>query len=115
VRIFGQLFYKRSCLPILVMGLLALPAHGSCVLPLAPSKFPDGATATELELVTAMQTLKRYSMDVNNYLKCLEFEAGQQRLSRDDQAARHNAAVDGLQAITQKFNEQVRIFKARTG
>jgi hypothetical protein len=96
------------------MSLLALPAHGGCALPLAPSKFPDGATASEPELLAAMQTLKRYSIDVSNYLKCLEFEASQQRLSREDQAARHNAAVDGLQATSVKFNEQVRLFKART-
>ena len=49
-------------------------------------------------MVAAMQTLKRYNTDVNNYVKCLEFEAKQNRLSRDEQARQHNAAIDGLQA-----------------
>jgi hypothetical protein len=31
------------------------------------------------------------------------------------QAKKHNAAVDELQEKTRKFNEQVRIFKARSG
>ena len=66
---------------------------------------PDGNTATEAEMVAAMQTLKRYNTDVSNYVKCLEFEATQNRLSREDQARQHNAAIDGLQVIAAKFRE----------
>jgi hypothetical protein len=113
--IFRPLLSKRSYFAMLVASALALPAYGGCVLPPPPSKVPDGATTTEQDLLAAMQTLKRYSTDVNNYTKCLQFEANQNRLSPEEQAVQHNAAIDGLQAIAAKFNEQVRIFKARTG
>jgi hypothetical protein len=93
----------------------ASPAWSGCTLPPAPSKVPDGANATEPEMVAAMQTLKRYNTDVANYVKCLEFEANQNRLSREEQARQHNTAIDGLQAIAAKFNEQVRLFKAKSG
>ena len=47
-------------------------------------------------MVTAMQTLKEYNGDVDTYLKCLEFEAKQNRLSAGDQEKMHNLAVDTL-------------------
>ena len=40
---------------------VSLAAHADCVLPPAPSKIPDGKTASEQEMVTAMQTLKEYN------------------------------------------------------
>jgi hypothetical protein len=62
-----------------------------------------------------MQTLKQYNGDVDTYLKCLEFEAKQNRLSRGEQEKMHNTAVDTLQKVATKFNEQVRTFKAKSG
>jgi hypothetical protein len=99
----------------LAAGLFVLPALADCTAPVAPTKVPDGASAPEAEMVAAMQTLKRYDADVNTYVKCLEFEAKQNRLSKDEQSRRHNAAMDSLTAIAAKFNEQVRVFKAKSG
>jgi hypothetical protein len=93
----------------------SLPAYADCVLPPAPSKVPDGRTASEQEMLTAMQTLKEYNGDVDTYNKCLEFEAKQNRLSRADEEKMHNTAVETLQKIAAKFNEQVRSFKAKSG
>jgi len=103
---------RTLCLA-LVAGGFALPAMADCTPPVAPTKVPDGATAAESEMIAAMQTLKRYDTDVNTYVKCLEFEAKQNRLSKEEQARRHNAAMDSLTSIAAKFNEQVRIFKAK--
>jgi hypothetical protein len=99
----------------LIAGCFALPAMADCTAPVAPTKVPDGTTAAEAEMVAAMKTLKQYDTDVNTYVKCLEFEAKQNRLSREEQARRHNAAMDSLTAIAAKFNEQVRVFKAKSG
>jgi hypothetical protein len=66
-------------------------------------------------MVTAMQTLKEYNGDVDTYLKCLEFEAKQNRLSAGDQEKMHNLAVDTLTKVASKFNEQVRTFKSKSG
>jgi hypothetical protein len=103
---------KTLCLA-LIASAFTLPAFADCALPTAPTKVPDGATAVEADMVAAMQTLKRYDTDVNTYVKCLEFEAKQNRLSREEQARRHNQAMDSLTQTAAKFNEQVRVFKAK--
>jgi hypothetical protein len=106
---------KRMVLAAVLAYAACLPAHADCVLPPAPSKIPDASSASEQEMVTAMQTLKEYNGDVDTYTKCLEFEAKQNRLSRTDEEKMHNTAVETLQKIAAKFNEQVRAFKAKSG
>ena len=103
---------KKLCLA-LVACAFTLPAFADCALPSAPAKIPDGASAKEPEMVAAMQTLKQYDTDVNTYVKCLEFEAKQTRRSREEQARRHNAAMDSLTQTAAKFNEQVKVFKSK--
>ena len=106
---------KRILLAVALAYAASLPAHADCVLPPAPSKIPDGSTASQQEMVTAMQTLKEYNGDVETYLKCLDFEAKQNHISSGDQEKLHNTAVDTLQKIATKFNEQVRTFKTKSG
>src|ERR1700741_3447531 len=106
---------KRTLAALAVAYSVSLAAHADCVLPPAPSKIPDGKTASEQEMVTAMQTLKEYNGDVDTYLKCLDFEAKQNHMSSDDQEKMHNVAVETLQKIANRFNEQVRTFKAKSG
>ena len=106
---------KRILLAAALAYAVSLPVHADCVLPPAPSKIPDGNTASQQEMVTAMQTLKEYNGDVDTYLKCLDFEAKQNHISSGDQEKMHNTAVDTLQKIAAKFNEQVRTFKSKSG
>jgi hypothetical protein len=106
---------KRMLAALAVAYSVSLVAHADCVLPPAPSKIPDGKTASEQEMVTAMQTLKEYNGDVDTYLKCLDFEAKQNHISAGDQEKMHNLAVDTLQKVANKFNEQVRSFKQKSG
>lgn len=103
----------RLLAALVVAYSVSLAAHADCVLPPAPSKIPDGKSASEQEMVTAMQTLKEYNADVDTYLKCLDFETKQHRLTAGDQEKMHNAAVDAMQKIATKFNEQVRTFKSK--
>jgi len=105
----------RRTLLALALGFAAtLPAHADCVLPPAPSRIPDGAKASAQEMMTAMQTMKEYSADVDTYMKCLDFEARQHHLSRAEVDKLHDTAVDVLQKIAARFNEQVRTFKSRS-
>jgi len=100
----------------LLGGLLSatLPAHADeCVLPPPPSKIPDGDTANEQEMLSAMNTLKEYNGDVNVYLQCLDFQAKQNHISSAVRDIKHDAAVTQLQSIADKFNEQVRLFKSK--
>ncbi len=95
---------------------VSLEAHADqCRLPPAPSKIPDGSTASQQEMVTAMETIKQYNNDVQTYLKCLDFEARQSQISPGDQVTLHNAAVEQLSHVADQFNEQVRTFKSKHG
>jgi predicted transglutaminase-like cysteine proteinase len=96
--------------------VVSLQAHADqCRLPPAPSKIPDGNTASQQEMITAMETIKQYDSDVQTYLKCLDFETRQNQLSPGDQTSLHNAAVDQLTRVADQFNEQVKTFKAKHG
>src|ERR1700704_5497545 len=106
---------QRILLAVALAYAASLPAHADCVLPPAPSKIPDGNTASQQEMLTAMNTMKEYNNDVDTYTKCLEFEAKQNHLSRGEEEKMHNTAVDTLQKVAAKFNEQVRTFKAKSG
>ena len=108
-------YAKTLRLAFMASRLASATPLPECNLPPAPTKVPDGSTAAEPEMVAAMQTLKRYDADVTTYLKCLEFEAKQNRITKDEQSRKHNSAVDQLQAVAAKFNEQVRVFKAKSG
>lgn len=106
---------KRILAALAVACAVSLTAQADCVLPPAPSKIPDGSSASEQEMLTAMQTLKEYNADVETYTKCLDFEVRQNRISHGEQERLHNSAIDLLQRVAAKFNEQVRTFKAKSG
>jgi hypothetical protein len=110
----------------LLTGFISVAAHAECTYPKAPSSIPDGKTATQEEMVTAMKAVKVYNEEVNTYLDCLQTEMDQrvQAAGADAPAEqieqikaihnkRHNAAVEELEANAQRFNEQVKIYKAR--
>ncbi|HJS91820.1 MAG TPA: hypothetical protein VJ738_17765 [Steroidobacteraceae bacterium] len=109
----------KRILPLAVLSaacIVSLQAHAdTCRLPPAPSKIPDGSTATQQEMITAMETIKQYNSDVQTYLKCLDFEARQNQLSATDQMNLHNAAVDRLTRVADEFNTQVKTFKSKHG
>ena len=107
---------------------LAAHAHATCSYPQSPAKPPDGNTASRDEMVAAKKDFDRYNGEMNVYLDCLnlEMDAAPKDLSKlspdekkkADQEAkilvqRHNAAVDELQAVVGRFNEQLKIFKAK--
>jgi hypothetical protein len=98
----------------------SVSAHADCAYPKAPEARPNGATASEQEMVAAMQAFKNYDAEVKAYGSCLEQEtkekaAGTAQLMqlKTMQTKKLNAAVDELQTKAKEFNEQVRLFKAR--
>ena len=104
---------KQICAALVAGIVCCAPAFADCQLPPAPSKVPDGASASEPEMIAAMQTLKAYDGDVNVYLKCLEFEERQNHMTAQQRDTQHNAAITQLQKVADKFNEQVRAFKSK--
>lgn len=113
---------------LVLTGLLSAGfAHAGCIYPKAPASIPDGATASEQEMLDGMKAVKEYNNQVTAYLSCLDMEmqaridaagadapADQVAQIRAITAKRHNAAVEELEAHAARFNEQVKAFKARS-
>lgn len=115
-----KMLLKLSVALLLLAG--SIVAHADCSYPKASAAFPNGATATEPEMVAAMQAFKAYDADVKAYSACLEQETKETAVGaayamqrKAMQAKKINAAVEELQTKAQEFNQQLRAFKARAG
>jgi hypothetical protein len=114
--------------PILLAAGAA--AQAACVYPQAPQNFPNGATATKEEMLTAQQAVKAYSKEVQEvYLSCLEKEkddsiaaldqsdaeayAEKKKAIEDIHAKKHNAAVDELTAVAAHWSDEIKAFNLK--
>ena len=111
----------------LTAALTAGAAHADCPYPTAPDKLPDGATATLEEMLAAQKTVKAYQKAIDDYVACIDgalneaIAKGGDKLKPEQkadmqkvEAQKHNAAIDQEQSVADRFNEQVKVFKART-
>jgi hypothetical protein len=114
----------KALLSLAVLALAAVPVHAACTYPKAPSAIPDGATATLADMVAAQKSVKEFDQEINEYTNCIKLEEDAQlkgdKLTDDQkkaiqaqQAMKNNAAVDADQALADRLNEQIRIFKAK--
>ncbi len=104
----------------LALAACSFAAHADCPYPKAPAGVPNGATASQQEMLAAMNAFKAYDADVKAFGVCLEQETKEKSSGTSQlmqlktiQTKKLNAAVDELQAKAREFNEQVRVFKAR--
>jgi hypothetical protein len=110
----------------MALAVATAAAYADCPYPQAPTKLPDGATAKLEEMVAGQKAVGDYQKAINDYTACIDKELddaiakGGDKLKPDDkkkmqqvEAQKHNAAVDQLQAVADRFNEQVKIFKAK--
>ena len=111
---------------VLALGAAAT-AQADCTYPRAPDKIPDGATASKDEMVAAKNDVSRYNNEMNAYLDCIKLEIQaipkDAKMSKDDKAKaeaqeklldqKNNAAIDELQSVASRFNEQLKIWKAK--
>jgi hypothetical protein len=113
---------------VLALGT-ALSAQADCTYPRAPEAPPDGNTATKDQMISAKHDFDRYNGEMNSYLDCLKLEIDAAapkdptKLTPDEKkkadaqqkilVQKNNAAVDELQAVVGRFNEQLKIFKAK--
>ena len=118
---------KITAAGTVLAALLAMTAaNAECSYPKAPTGLPDGATATQDEMVEGMKTIKEYNNQVTAYLACLDTEmsarieaagpdapAEQVEQIKAIHTKRHNAAVEELESTASRFNEQVKVYKAR--
>jgi hypothetical protein len=117
---------KRLIGLALIAATLAAPAFADCSYPKAPGKIPDGNTAALEEMVSAKNSVQAYNKEMEAYLACIKLEANDavakqgSTLSEDQKkqmaamyAQKNDAAVDELQTIAARLNEQIRIYKAK--
>ena len=117
----------KALFSLVAIALLAAPVHAACSYPTAPTKIPDGATATLAEMVAAQKAVKQFDEQINAYTACIKLEEDaqlskggdkltpeQKKSIEQQQALKNNAAVDEDQAVADRLNEQIRIFKAKS-
>jgi outer membrane murein-binding lipoprotein Lpp len=111
---------------VLGAALLSGTAHADCTYPSAPAKLPDGASATLEDMVAGQKAVKDYDKSIKEYVDCIDKELEEKIAKGGDklkpeqktdmqkvEAQKHNAAIDQLQNVADRFNEQVKVFKAR--
>jgi hypothetical protein len=121
----------KAWIPLTLVFAFGLAAHAqaTCAYPASPAHPPDGKTATKEQMVAAAQDFKRYNGEMNMYLDCIKLEmdapapADPSKLTADEKkkadqqhkvyVKKNDAAVDELQAVVGRFNEQLKIYKAR--
>jgi hypothetical protein len=112
---------------VMAFAAATAAAYADCPYPQAPAKIPDGATATLEDMVAGQKAIGAYQKSINDYTACIDKELDDALAKGGDklkpqqktdmqrvEAQKHNAAVDQLQAIADRFNEQVKVYKART-
>ena len=108
-------------------GLSVAPALADCPYPTAPAKIPDGATATLQEMLDGQKAVQAYDKAINDYVACIDKEVNDNIAKAGDslkpaqkadmqkvEEQKHNAAIDQEQSVADRFNEQVKVFKARS-
>ena len=110
---------------ILAGGFAAAQANAACTYPTAPGKFPDGTVATKEEMLAAKGLVVKYNQDIDAYIGCItsEYEAQiaaspnataeQKEKLTNDKNQKHDAAVKEVTEVTDRFNEQLRAWKAK--
>lgn len=108
-------------------ALSAGAAFADCPYPTAPDKLPDGATASLQDMLAGQKAVGEYNKSVNDYVACIDKELEDALAKAGDkikpeqkadmqrvETQKHNAAIDQLQTVADRFNEQVKVFKAKS-
>ncbi len=117
---------KKLCMVAALSVLGAAPALANCAYPKKPSDPPNGAKATQEEMVAAMKATRQFDADAKAYQACLDSEtetmlnalgdkATPEDIKRvkDKQALKANTAYEEAAKIAEAFNVQLRAFKSK--
>ncbi len=112
----------RIAYSLVVAALLAGPQllqAATCAYP-AEINIPEGKSAAEAEMKAAGASVKDYMAKVEEYLACMDDEEKALGDTVTDEqkkvhTAKHNAAVDALNAVAGRYNEQVQAYKKANG
>ncbi len=111
---------------LLVLALAAAPAsYAACTYPHAPGSLPDGATATQEEMVAAQKEVKQFMSDMDSYLKCVDDESppssgkmtDEQKKAQEARekvrVQKHNAAVGDEEALRDRWHDILTVYKEK--
>jgi hypothetical protein len=109
----------------LSLGATGAMAFEECKMPESPA-IPDGKTVIESELLKAQKAVKDYIAGVEGYLACTEreqakaqalalrsslpFSAAEQQIW----ANRYNAGIDAQVKVADRFNAEVKVWRAKS-
>ncbi len=114
-------FIKATCT---IAVIVFAPATLACGYPDRVT-IPNGSSATKDEMVAGQRGVKKFMADMETYLSCIEekdkdIRAGFEEADPIVEAQRdemlfkkHNAAVEEMETVAARFNEEVRTYKAR--
>lgn len=108
---------RSIALTMAVAAAVAAPRlEAACAYP-EEIAIPDGAQASEAEMLEAQQRVKTYIAALEDYTRCLDREAAALGdAETPEQKAmhlkRHNAAVAAMQQAADSFNAQISAFKS---
>lgn len=118
---------KKLCMAT-VFSLIAAPAlvAAECAYPRKPVDPPNGARATQEEMVAAMKATRQFDADVKAYQACLDTEtetmlnelgskatAEDIKRVKDKQTLKANTAYEEAAKVAEAFNVQLRAFKTK--
>ena len=104
--------------------LFASPLAFACDYP-SRADLPDGTSANSDEMMAGQKSVKAFMASTEEYLVCIEkeekeavaalIEPGDEELASRKSAVdkKYNAAVEDMELIAARFNEQVRAYKAQ--
>jgi len=110
---------------IIGAAFAAAQAHAACDYPVAPGAFPDGSLATKEEMLAAKGQVVKYNTEMDSYLGCIktEYDASVAALTNPTkdqlgklektQTQKQDAAIKEVTDVTERFNVQLRAWKAK--
>ncbi len=108
-----------------VVLMMSAPLAFACDYPSAPKSLPNGATASKDEMLAGVKLIAEYQESMATYLSCIEAEevVSMQSLADDDEDGKkqrkimfdkkYNAAVDEQTRTVERFNVEIRAYKAK--
>ena len=91
----------KSVLPIAVLWAAAVVPAMGCDRPSAPTSIPDGASASKEDMLAAKKAVDAFKSSMEEYLAC------------EKSSAKIESAQNELVKVADRFNVQVRAFKAK--
>lgn len=117
---------KRACMAAVISVLSAAPVLADCAYPKKPADPPNGAKATQEEMVAAMKATRQFDADVKAYQACLDNEtetllnalgakatADEIKRIKDKQILKADTAYEDAAKVADAFNVELRAFKAK--